>query len=128
MKYRDFGFGEDEYYAFKFMDFALGEFIVEAKKRDYFDNTLFVVLGDHGSHGNHLNLTHGDLTLHSYHVPMIMYGPGLDIKSSVYDGIVSQIDIFPSLLSLLNIVLPLLSWILSNKIGVTFFPPFTNVQ
>ena len=103
MKHRDFGFGEDDYYAFKFMDFALGEFIVEAKKRDYFDNTLFVVLGDHGSHGNHLNLTHGDLTLHSYHVPMIMYGPGLDIKSSVYDGIVSQIDIFPSLLSLLNI-------------------------
>ena len=31
------------------------------------------------------------------------------------------------LLSALKIVLPLLSWILSIKIGLTFFPPFTNV-
>ena len=32
------------------------------------------------------------------------------------------------LLSELKIVLPLLSWILSISIGVTFFPPLTNVQ
>ena len=102
-EHRNYSFGEDDYYAFKFMDFALGQFIVEAKNASYFENTLFVVYGDHGSHGSHLNLTHGDLSLHSYHVPMIMYGPGLNIIPSVYDGIVSEIDIFPSIFSLLNI-------------------------
>jgi len=102
-EHRKYSFGEDDYYAFKFMDFALGEFIVEAKNADYFENTLFVVYGDHGSHGSHLNLTHGDLSLHSYHVPMIMYGPGLNIFPSVYEGIVSEIDIFPSIFFLLNI-------------------------
>ena len=32
------------------------------------------------------------------------------------------------LLSALNIVFPLLSWILSINIGITFLPPFTNEQ
>jgi len=102
-KFSNYGFGKDEYYAFTFMDFSLGEFIKKAESEDYYNNTLFVVFGDHGSHGRHLNLTHGDLSLHSYHVPMIMYGPGFEIAPTLIDDVISAIDVFPTLFTLLNI-------------------------
>ena len=85
------------------MDFSLGQFMKNASEADYFDNTLFVVFGDHGSYGYHLNKSHGDLTIHEYHVPMIFYGPGLNILPSIHEKVVSEIDIFPSIFSLLNI-------------------------
>ncbi|MDP7027978.1 MAG: sulfatase-like hydrolase/transferase [Candidatus Marinimicrobia bacterium] len=102
-EFQNYGFGEDDYYAFTFMDFAVGEYIKAAKTADYFENTLFVIYGDHGSHGSHLNLTHGDLSLHPYHVPLAMYGPGLGIQPKRHSSIMSEIDLFPTLLSLLNI-------------------------
>ena len=84
-------------------DFAVGEFINSAKTADYFNNSVFVIYGDHGSHASHLNLTHGDLSLHPYHVPLAIYGPGLDIQPTRHENIMSEIDVFPTLFSLLNI-------------------------
>ena len=85
------------------MDFALGQFMKNAEDSDYFDNTLFVVYGDHGSRGYHLNKAHGDLTINEYNVPLIFYGPGLNILPSTYEKVASEIDIFPTIFSLLNI-------------------------
>ena len=102
-EHKNYSFGENEFYSFKFMDFSLGQFMKNAREADYFDNTLFVVFGDHGSFGYHLNKSHGDLTIHEYHVPLIFYGPGLNISPSVYKKVASEIDIFPTIFSLLNI-------------------------
>src|SRR5690606_8519886 len=35
--------------AVKYADWALGQFFREAKTKDWYDNTLFVVMGDHGA-------------------------------------------------------------------------------
>ena len=102
-EHKKYNFGEDEFYSFKFMDFSLGEFMENARGANYFENTLFVVFGDHGSFGHHLNKSHGDLTIHEYHVPLIFYGPGLNILPSTYKKVSSEIDIFPTIFSLLNI-------------------------
>ena len=88
--------------AFRFMDFSLGEFFKSVKKEDYFNNTIFIILGDHGfGHPSKVDLF-GSLSLHNFNVPLTIYSPGLNIKhKNIYD-IASSIDLMPTLFGLLS--------------------------
>jgi len=83
--------------AVKYTDYAIGKFIREASRKPWFDNTLFVIVADHcaSSAGK------TELPVNKYHIPMMVYSPG-NINPGVMDRLMSQIDIGPTLLGLLN--------------------------
>lgn len=80
------------YYA----DWALGQFMAEAKKQPYYDNTIFLFTGDHTSS---FDVKPGDIP-GRYHIPLLIIGPG--IKPGIDTTLGSQLDISPSILDMLN--------------------------
>ena len=90
--------GQSREGAAKYADWAIGQFIREARSHAWFDDTIFAFVADHTSHGR----GRMDLPPENYHIPMIIYGPKW-IKPTTIDYVASQIDVGPTLLSLLNI-------------------------
>ena len=83
--------------AVKYTDWAIGHFLDEARKRPWFDRTLFVIVADHCSS----SAGRTDLPIERYQIPLILYAPGL-IAPGVVDRLSSQIDLAPTLLGLLH--------------------------
>ncbi|MET0299280.1 MAG: LTA synthase family protein, partial [Flavitalea sp.] len=85
------------YGAVKYTDYAIGRFLQMASKRKWFSNTIFIIVSDHcaGSAGS------VELPVTGYHIPMIMYAPGI-IKPGKYTELASQVDIAPTILGLLR--------------------------
>ncbi|MBS1919867.1 MAG: sulfatase-like hydrolase/transferase [Bacteroidetes bacterium] len=98
-----YGFeSNDELNAFRFTDYCFQRFIEAAKKENYFKNTIFIFVGDHGIRGNAGNMfprAWTDNGLTSEHVPLLFYSPAL-LQPQVRTDICSQIDILPSAASL----------------------------
>ncbi len=83
--------------AVKYTDYAIGEFMQKAKTRDWFANTLFVIVADHcASSAGKM-----EVPVEKYHIPLFMYAPQL-IKPDPIDRLASQIDVAPTLLGLLH--------------------------
>ncbi len=82
----------------RYADFALGYFLEQASKRDWFNNTLFVVVADHGArvYGQ------AEIPLRSYEIPLMLYSPG-HLAPARVDTLVSQIDIAPTVLGMLGL-------------------------
>lgn len=81
----------------KYTDYAVGEFMKAARKRPWFDDTLFVFVADHcGSSAGKTSLP-----LRKYEIPLILYSPRT-IEPARVSKLCSQIDVAPTLLSLLN--------------------------
>lgn len=83
--------------AVKYTDYAIGQFVKEMSKKPWFENTLLIIVADHcaSSAGK------TELPVDKYHIPMLIYSPGL-IEPEVKDRLMSQIDIGPTVLGLLN--------------------------
>ena len=90
--------GEGRHGAVKYTDHALGEFIDEAKKKKWFDNTLFVVVADHCAAA----AGKVSLPVARYHIPLLFYGPSL-VHARTVDEIASQIDIAPTIMHFLGV-------------------------
>jgi phosphoglycerol transferase MdoB-like AlkP superfamily enzyme len=84
--------------AVKYTDYAIGQFVEKARKKVWFDNTIFLFVADHcaGSAGN------TDVPLWRYQIPAVFYAPKI-IKPQIFDKNVSQIDIAPTILGMLNL-------------------------
>lgn len=81
----------------RYVDWTIGEFFDKAKKADYWKNTVFLVIADHDSrvHGASLiPVTH-------FHIPALILGA--DVKPRRDPRIVSQIDMAPTLLSIMGL-------------------------
>lgn len=102
-----YGFeSNDEMNAFRYTDFCYQTFIEAAKKEKYFDNTIFVFVGDHGIRYNG-NLDYFPKAwvqqgLTCEHVPLLFYAPKL-LKPVRKHQVCSQLDILPSIASLAKI-------------------------
>lgn len=83
--------------AAKYADYALGKFFEQAKKEDYYKNTVFLVIADHDSRVRGI----GAFPLTNYSIPALIISP--DITPRVDKRIVSQIDMLPTLLSLTGV-------------------------
>lgn len=83
--------------AVKYADYAIGKFLEDAKNKPWFDNTVFVFVADHtaGAAGSE------EITIADHHIPAIIYAPKI-FKPQRFDKPISQIDIMPTLLALLN--------------------------
>jgi arylsulfatase A-like enzyme len=81
----------------KYTDFAIGQFIDNARAKPWFDRTLFVIVADH----THKGRGRTELPIENYHIPMIVYAPK-HVAPQRVDTIASQIDVGPTILALLN--------------------------
>lgn len=89
--------GDGRQGAVKYADYAIGQFVKEASTKPWFDNTVFIFVADHGpgSAGRQ------ELAPKEHRIPFIVYAPQI-FKAKTYDTYISQLDIAPTLLSLLN--------------------------
>ena len=95
----------EEMNAFRYTDFCFKKFFESARQSPYFENTIFVFVGDHGIDGNAGTMfppawTEQELT--SYHVPLLFYGPKLIAPQRVH-AVSSMVDILPTLAGIVNI-------------------------
>jgi phosphoglycerol transferase MdoB-like AlkP superfamily enzyme len=94
----------EEYNAMRYMDFCIAKFMEEAKKQTWFNNTIFVFLGDHGIRGNGGNLIpelYNKKGLTCQHIPLLVYSPLL--KPIQHDFVCSQIDVLPTVAALAGV-------------------------
>jgi phosphoglycerol transferase MdoB-like AlkP superfamily enzyme len=103
---RKYGFESlDEMNAFRYTDFGYHKFIEAARREKYFNNTVFVFVGDHGIPGNADAMFPHSWTaqrLTAMHVPLLFYAPGLLAPQRVHT-ISSQVDVLPTIAGLSNI-------------------------
>jgi len=95
----------EEMNAFRYTDFGYQTFIEAASKESYFDNTVFLFVGDHGIPGDAGNLfpkAWTDQRLTAEHVPLLIYAPKL-LGAKRISGDCSQLDVLPTLAGLCNI-------------------------
>lgn len=83
--------------AVSYADYAIGRFMREAKEKPWFDNTVFVFVGDHPA--SIAGKT--DVPADAYVVICIMYGPRFFRQKSA-ETLCSQIDLAPTLLASLG--------------------------
>ena len=67
------GFKAEELNNYLYADWAVGNFLDKASTRDYFHNTIFIFVGDHGVHLRGKNL----VPLNEYRVVSFILAPGL---------------------------------------------------
>jgi len=89
----------DQYNAMRLLDHTIGEYFSYAKKSKYFSNTVFFLFGDHGTSdpwAKHMPQSDYELLLRSYHVPLIIYGPGI-IKGGIMRNDIAMLpDLIPT--------------------------------
>jgi hypothetical protein len=88
--------------AFRYSDYTIRKFIEAAKQAPYFENTLFVFVGDHGIGGNAGTMfppAWTDQRLTSYHVPLLFYAPKFLAPQRLH-AVASQVDVMPTLAAL----------------------------
>ncbi|MEO7962915.1 MAG: LTA synthase family protein [Gemmatimonadaceae bacterium] len=85
--------------AVHYADWALGRFIRQAQKHDWFGNTLFVLMGDHGAR------VYGaaEIPLPSYQVPILFYAPGFIPAGQRIETMASNLDLPPSIMGRLGV-------------------------
>jgi phosphoglycerol transferase MdoB-like AlkP superfamily enzyme len=81
----------------KYTDYAIDNFLKQAKSKPWFKDTIFVIVADHngGSAGK------SSLPLYRYKIPLIIYAPDF-IKPQVVSKLASQIDTMPTIFNLLG--------------------------
>ncbi|VAY87199.1 Phosphoglycerol transferase I [hydrothermal vent metagenome] len=83
--------------AIKYADFAIGKFIEQAKKENYYKDTIFVIVADHNVR------VYGDdmVPIDMFQVPAIILGK--DIKPFIYNKLATQPDVLSTALDLLGL-------------------------
>jgi phosphoglycerol transferase MdoB-like AlkP superfamily enzyme len=101
-----FGFeSNDEMNAFRYTDFGYRTFIQAAEKENYFANTIFLFIGDHGIAGDAGDMFPKAWTeqrLSAEHVPLLLYAPRLLPAKRISD-FCSQVDVLPTVAGLSHI-------------------------
>ena len=84
--------------AVKYTDWAINNFLQEAKKKPWFNDTLFVIVADHNAS------VAGKISLppNKYLIPALFYAPKL-LAAKRIETMSSQIDLPPTLLAMLGI-------------------------
>lgn len=92
----------------EYTDRALRHFFNIAKEQPWYDNTVFIITGDHGC--RELKHTKYDTPYIKYHIPFIVYTPDGSVKPGEVEGrVMSQFDIAPTLLHIMGYDEPFVS-------------------
>lgn len=82
----------------RYADHCIRQFMEAASKEPWFDNTLFVFLGDHGKLVGQADC---ELPESFNHIPLMFYGK--NITAAERTDFAGQVDVAPTLLGMLNI-------------------------
>ncbi len=84
---------------YEYADWAISNFMDSCATKEWYDETIFVLVGDHG-----VNLSSyvNDVPLSYNHIPLIIHAPGIFKKPEVRSGLASQTDIYPTVMGLLQ--------------------------
>ncbi len=80
-----------------YTDWAIGNFLRQAKQKEWFNNTIFVIVSDHCASA----AGKVELPVTGYRIPALIFAPSL-IKPQNMNRLMSQIDLLPTLLGLIN--------------------------
>lgn len=81
----------------RYADWALGRFFERAKAAPYWENTVFLIAADHDSRVFGASL----VPVRHFHIPAVILGAGIEPRRD--DRLISQIDLAPTLLSLIGV-------------------------
>lgn len=94
-----------KFQATNYADWSLRTFLKECEKQNWYNNSIFVFVADHGTA---IDVTY-KMSLSHYHIPFIILIPNSQniephfINDTIFHNIASQIDVAPTLVSLLGI-------------------------
>ncbi|WP_285275929.1 LTA synthase family protein [Halopseudomonas bauzanensis] len=95
----------EQYNAARLLDFNIGRFMEMAKAGGYYDNTIFVMFGDHNTriaNIDYMKPAFDQLGLESNNVPLLIHAPGL-LGAREFDEAVGLTDLLPTIAGLLGI-------------------------
>lgn len=95
----------EQYNAARLLDYNIGRFMEMAKESGYFENTIFVLFGDHNTriaNIDYMKPAFDKLGLESNHVPMLIYAPEL-LKPREFQEAVGLADLLPTVAGLLGL-------------------------
>ena len=90
------------YNGMRYLDFALGSFFAKVRETPAFRNTVFLMYGDHGNPSTR-ETPWQKLLLTGYHVPCVIYAPGLVKAGGRIDFTASLVDALPTSLGLIGV-------------------------
>lgn len=90
-----------------YTDLALRRFFEKAKTQSWYDNTLFVIVADHSISGD---LDHYKNSVGVFRIPIILHDPSGQLAHLDTETIVQQADLFPTLMALMGIERPIISF------------------
>jgi hypothetical protein len=94
-----------QYNAVRLLDFNIGKFLEMAKHSGYFEDTIFIVFGDHNNRITttpHMEPFYELLDLDGLHVPHMMYGPKY-LEPRVIAAATSLVDVIPTIAGFLGV-------------------------
>lgn len=107
-----------EFNSLRFSDFAVGEFLRKAMVSEYYDNTVFFILGDHGLNDPSKNMpaSYAAARLQPWHVPLLIHAsPALQLFEPGESYLpCSHVDIFPTAAGLAGV--PYNNWTMGRDI------------
>jgi len=83
--------------AVAYADYAIGRFLSMARASSYWDNTIVLVVADHNSRVKGAKL----VPVEHFHIPGVILGANIEPRT--IPGITSQLDLLPTLLSLMGV-------------------------
>ncbi len=83
-----------------YTDSCLGNFFAEAKKREWYNNTIFILIADHGH--RHLGKS-TNYSTDKFSIPMLWVGGALNVEPKKIDKTCSQVDLAATLLNQVNL-------------------------
>jgi phosphoglycerol transferase MdoB-like AlkP superfamily enzyme len=95
----------EQYNAVRLLDFNIGRFMEMAKEGGYYENTIFVLFGDHNTRISqlpHMPPAFEQLGLESNHVPMLIHAPGL-LAPRVFEEATGLADLLPTVAGLVGV-------------------------
>ena len=96
----------EQYNAMRLLDNAVGTFIKNAKEASYFENSIFIFFGDHGTSDPpaiHMEKADFDLKLRSYRVPFFIFAPNHVEGGRTISKVSQLVDIMPTVCSLAGV-------------------------
>jgi|GEM_PF-148283 len=97
----------DYYGGIKAIDDSVGVLLKTLSEQGLAENTIVVILSDHGNHFLTRTYEEWKCTPHesSIHIPLLIQGPGFD-HSGMVPEVVSMVDVTPSLLDAVGVKIP----------------------
>jgi phosphoglycerol transferase MdoB-like AlkP superfamily enzyme len=92
----------------EYTDHALRKYFEQAKKQDWYKNTIFVITADHTNQSNYAEY---QKPINRFAIPILFFSPNENYQlKGVRTDLASQVDIYPTIVDLIGYNKPFRSW------------------